>query len=247
MSKVYNYYKILWTPEYWRKYSERKDRVNLYRQSREIKLSTELLQVNEGSVVLEAGCGYGRISNFVVQKSIKSLVGIDISRQMVGHCNRNLPANFSGCVANIEKLPFKKETFDSVLCNGVLMHLENDINGLLELIRVLKRGGTLVISTNNLLSPFSLIMMFYTLLKRNYIQRFRNPWYYFKILVKNDCKILKSLPNTIFALSMRVPLVKHSFPPALFFPIYKMIDRFAENNCLRYFGYELWICAQKNK
>ncbi|WP_457618897.1 class I SAM-dependent methyltransferase [Lutibacter sp.] len=43
--------------------------------------------------------------------------------------------------ADICDLPFKEDTFDIILCNHVLEHIENDKKAMSELLRVLKPGG----------------------------------------------------------------------------------------------------------
>ncbi len=44
--------------------------------------------------------------------------------------------------ADILNLPFKNNSFDFILCNHVLEHIENDHKAMNELFRVLKPGGT---------------------------------------------------------------------------------------------------------
>ena len=46
--------------------------------------------------------------------------------------------------ADIYKLPFENETFDSVIICFVLEHLHNPIQALKELKRVLRKGGTMI-------------------------------------------------------------------------------------------------------
>ena len=42
---------------------------------------------------------------------------------------------------DIHKMPFKENSFDFILCNHVLEHVENDINALKEIKRVLKKNA----------------------------------------------------------------------------------------------------------
>ena len=42
---------------------------------------------------------------------------------------------------DIHKMPFKNDTFDIILCNHVLEHVNDDIKALKEIIRVMKKGG----------------------------------------------------------------------------------------------------------
>ena len=54
-------------------------------------------------------------------------------------------------VANAEDaLPFPEETFDIVVCNDVLEHLEHPAKALENIMKGLKRGGVLYINTPNL-------------------------------------------------------------------------------------------------
>ena len=44
--------------------------------------------------------------------------------------------------ADICNLPLEDNTYDYILCNHVLEHVDNDIKAMSELFRVLKKGGT---------------------------------------------------------------------------------------------------------
>ena len=48
---------------------------------------------------------------------------------------------------NFDKLPFKDESFDYVMCTEILEHLENPYNLIREASRVLKKGGKLITSS----------------------------------------------------------------------------------------------------
>ena len=47
-------------------------------------------------------------------------------------------------VADIRNLPFEDQSFDLILCNHVLEHISDDRKAMIELYRVLKKGGTLI-------------------------------------------------------------------------------------------------------
>jgi len=46
---------------------------------------------------------------------------------------------------DIHQIPFDKDSFDCVMCNHVIEHVENDILALKEILRVLKPGGWAII------------------------------------------------------------------------------------------------------
>jgi SAM-dependent methyltransferase len=66
------------------------------------------------------------------------------------------PANFH------ERLPYEDETFDLVLSIEVIEHLEDQFAFIRELHRVAKPGGTVLVTTPNILNINSRIRQFYT-------------------------------------------------------------------------------------
>lgn len=49
--------------------------------------------------------------------------------------------------ANIMHLPYKSNSFDKVLCISTIEHVSDDLKGIRELARVLKKGGKLLLTT----------------------------------------------------------------------------------------------------
>jgi ubiquinone/menaquinone biosynthesis C-methylase UbiE len=99
----------------------------------------------EGRACLDAGCGNGRGSIFMMSNGAKRVDFADISPTNIESTTHNLKSfgfdNFAGNLTSLEKLPFKDESFDFVWCNGVIMHTHNPDACLRELARVLKIGG----------------------------------------------------------------------------------------------------------
>ncbi len=105
---------------------------------------------------LDIGCGSG----VYLQEFFKmgfDCYGLDISEEMIASCGKllNIDQNkdrvhlFQG---EVEKLPFKDNEFDLVICIGVLGYLLSDEKALAELKRVVKPGGYLLINLTNMYS-----------------------------------------------------------------------------------------------
>jgi len=110
--------------------------------------------------VLDVGCGTGRFVEFFSQRGGK-VTGADTSENMLAKARKKSPmANF--VKADIFSLPFEDKTFDIVICSQVLTHLHNYKKPLIEMKRVLKDDGIIIIDVRNILWPYRLP----TLIKR---------------------------------------------------------------------------------
>jgi len=101
------------------------------------------LEDNE-SLILDIGCGTGFLLQFLDRPGRKNVFASDITPKMlqVASSKYAFPNYFRG---DSYSLPFKDKTFDYVMCNSLLHHLYDWESALVELTRVLKRGGTLFI------------------------------------------------------------------------------------------------------
>jgi len=102
-----------------------------------------------GSIVLEAGCGVGAQTKIIATKNPNSnFISIDLSEDSIREAkelgNSLGINNVEFEQADIYHLPYKDETFDSVIICFVLEHLHNPKQALHELKRVLKNGGTMI-------------------------------------------------------------------------------------------------------
>jgi len=91
-----------------------------------------------GDKILDAGVGYGGLLGRLPELQ---RFGVDISMSYL----RRIPRELDVCFAKLENLPYKDEVFDIVVSTDVLEHVI-DLNKVVdELMRVLKKNGTLIL------------------------------------------------------------------------------------------------------
>ncbi|MBI2630195.1 class I SAM-dependent methyltransferase [Candidatus Pacearchaeota archaeon] len=121
--------------------------------NKKIILREIMKYLNKNQKILDAGCGYGRIT-IPLAKNGFDVDGIDISSRLIGTANRlkineNLDIKFTK--GDLRKLPYKEKYFDVVLCLwNTFMHFidYNDQRQVLkEFKRILKKGGIIIIET----------------------------------------------------------------------------------------------------
>jgi ubiquinone/menaquinone biosynthesis C-methylase UbiE len=243
MSTLHQRYKRFWTPEYWQRWREDQSPYRRYKSDRDRHLALQLLALQDGARVLEVGCGYGWIAQALVTSARIQWIGIDLSSQMTSHCVQTIPKGLA-TVADALSLPFHADAFDTVLCSGVLMHVEDEPTALMEMTRVLRPEGRLVISANNLLSPFAIPSVLWNARKRHYKQSFRPPWVYERWLKRVGLRLERMVGDTLLAVGMQLPGRIGSIPPQRWFKLMMLPDRLLETR-LRYFAYEIWFAAVK--
>ena len=97
---------------------------------------------------LDAGCGDGRYLAALAADLPPRTAGVDISDRILETAQRNAPSAELRR-ANLEALPFPDGAFDLVLCTQVIEHVLDAPAAVCELARVLRPGGSLVISTDH--------------------------------------------------------------------------------------------------
>jgi ubiquinone/menaquinone biosynthesis C-methylase UbiE len=111
----------------------------------------------DGKRILDIGCGPGEMIRDLSARNCE-VCGVDISAGMLEVARQNLHTEegsnsvFLGC-GNIESLGFRDKTFDGVVCAGVVEYLEDDALALGELNRVLRTGGTMIVTVRNRICP----------------------------------------------------------------------------------------------
>lgn len=111
----------------------------------------------DGKNVLDIGCGPGEMLVDLLKRGC-TVSGTDISEAMIGLARTNTGPQPGGAavdlrVGDIEAMTYPAASFDAVVCAGVIEYLDGDSKALAELNRVLKPGGTLLISVRNKACP----------------------------------------------------------------------------------------------
>jgi len=100
-----------------------------------------------GKNFLDVGCGLGYFSEIACKKGAV-VTGIDVGEELINKVHKKLP-NGKFITASISKLPFKDRCFDIVLCTEVVEHVENQKKAISEIMRVVKKGGLIIVTTPN--------------------------------------------------------------------------------------------------
>jgi SAM-dependent methyltransferase len=98
------------------------------------------------SRVLEVGCGWGELAEWIARETGAEVVAVDLSPRMV---ELALERGVDASVADVQALPFADGTFDLVVAAWMLYHVPELDRGVAEIARVLRPGGTLVAATNS--------------------------------------------------------------------------------------------------
>lgn len=99
--------------------------------------------------ILDVGCGYGRMLEWLWEAGYRNLHGADFSPNMITAASERLPLEVDLQVAKASGLPYADQSMDVVLLYGVLTCFadpKEDAESLRECYRVLKPGATLLLN-----------------------------------------------------------------------------------------------------
>lgn len=128
-----------------------------YRVAHEASLNTThpaILEIKQAALsakkILDLGCGDG--TRLGLLKTNAEKVGVDISDYGIKKARKEYK-NVEFIKADIDNLPFPDENFDLVYSMFVLEHVQNPEKAIDEAIRVLEKGGKLILAAPNFGAP----------------------------------------------------------------------------------------------
>ena len=121
----------------------------------ENELLLDLLQPGPAEMILDVGCGTGVFSLNILGFGPR-ITGLDISYPMLKRAELKAKGYpFRAVAGDMTYLPFADECFDRVVSMTALEFIEDGRGAVKDLLRVTKKGGVVVVTTLNSLSPWA--------------------------------------------------------------------------------------------
>lgn len=105
--------------------------------------------IPKNSSVIEVGCGEGYGTKFLSQ-DVKHIIGLDIDKRVIQYASsRYSSENCSFKLYDGLKIPYDDNLYDAVISFQVIEHVQDDINYLAEIRRIVKADGLCMLTTPN--------------------------------------------------------------------------------------------------
>lgn len=124
----------------------------LFKKSKEysefdLKRWKKMLLAFKGGKLIDLGCFDSPLCKIVKEKYPDSdIYGLDYAYEVIESLRKENP-NINYIVDSVYNIPFTEEIFDYVTAGELLEHLDYPAEMIKEAVRILKPGGTLVVST----------------------------------------------------------------------------------------------------
>jgi SAM-dependent methyltransferase len=100
----------------------------------------------ENALILDAGCGNGLYADQFMRRFTPHVEAFELEIERVEEARQMVP---HAVVAVAERLPYKSNLFDVVFSNEVIEHVQDDRQAMVEMVRVTKPGGRVMIFCPN--------------------------------------------------------------------------------------------------
>ncbi len=118
-------------------------------------LLLDMLQPRPGEMILDVGCGTGIFTLDILSFGPR-VTGLDISHPMLLKAEQKTDDfPFWGVAGDMLLLPFADESFDKAVSMTALEFVVDGDRAIKELFRVTRKGGVVVVTTLNSLSPWA--------------------------------------------------------------------------------------------
>lgn len=110
-------------------------------------------QIPDDAHILEVGCGTGQLSNILGSSGKRKVLATDICLNSLKlgqeFKKKNKISGTSFFQMNLFRPIFKPESFDIIICNGVLHHTSDPFLGFKTISRLVKPGGYIIVGLYN--------------------------------------------------------------------------------------------------
>ncbi len=211
----------------------------ILRVERRVKLFIEYCRLKPGLKILEIGCGTGEYTRAMIHYGL-NLFATDFSLNMVRRAQKKLNTAENGIffLSDVELLPLRGDSFDAVLGNSILHHLEVE-KALRQIYRVLKKGGRIAFSEPNMCNPQIFLQKKIKLLKKlagdSSGEKAFYRWFLSRMLERSGFKNIVVRPFDFM----------HPSTPASLVKIIDKVGAFFEKTPLREVAGSLFITGEK--
>lgn len=115
----------------------------------------KLVKLRGDETILEIGCGDGEFTSRLVKNRKNKVLGTDLTPEVIKRANLTfkMNKNVSFMIDNAEKSKIKSNSCN-VICGISILHHMNWKNAILEIYRILKKGGRIFFTEPNYYNPF---------------------------------------------------------------------------------------------
>ena len=123
-------------------------------------LSSNVIENLNPELLLDIGCAKGFLVSIFKKKGIE-VHGVDISEYAINESAEDIKPYLSKVDLNFDKLPFEDSSFDTIICMGTLEYVKDQDFLINEIKRVLKKNGTILITTLNKIPSDDILRIYY--------------------------------------------------------------------------------------